>query len=149
MKRDIFINNIEKFIDEVALENIDETYIRSRYKGVDGKNGIYMLYDQNNVVVYVGRVGNGKQTSFCHRMYDHGTGAHKNEYWFGECKKFKIKRFPKAKARDLQVIERLMIYKKGQPKYNDIANKQEPDYEDIFQRVGVPNGKIRKTKAEK
>ena len=122
MKRDTFIEEIENCIDSSKIELVDQEYIKANYKGDSGKNGIYFLYNSKGTVIYIGMVGNTARTSFYHRMYGHGMGAHKNKHWFRKCAKFRFKRFPTATKEDLRVIERLMIFRKGQPKYNDIGD---------------------------
>lgn len=83
------------------------------------KNGIYFLYNKDDIIIYVGKFGKGNDTSFYHRMYRHGDGAHCNKPWFNKVEKFKVKEFPKLDDKELSQVERLMIYAKGQPAFND------------------------------
>ena len=53
------------------------------------------------------------------RMYKNGNSAHYNKPWFSEVKKFRFKSFSKLDKEELILIERLMIYKNNQPRYND------------------------------
>lgn len=143
MKRDTFMEEIEAYIDSCAIEEVDQNYIKTHYGKDKGKGGIYFLYNDSNQIIYIGMVSNAESTSFYRRMYGHGTGAHKNKHWFNECKKFRFKKFPTATKNDLRVIERMMIFRKGQPKYNDIG---EIIYKfgDIAARIkkGEKHGKI-------
>lgn len=141
MTRVSFMEEIEAYIDSSKMETVDPCYIKAKYKCDGAKNGIYFLYDDNDQIIYVGKISNAEKTSFYHRMYGHGTGAHKNEHWFKECKKFRFKKFPLATETDLRVIERLMIFQKGQPKYNDIG-RIIYSLDEIFARVkeGEVNG---------
>lgn len=128
MNREDFIKIVETKIEDEHVMDIDKDYITENYK--TSKNGIYFLYDDKDVVIYIGKVGNGKQTSFYHRMYGHGNGAHFKKGWFSEVKKFRFKSFQKLKNNELRQIERLMIYAKNQPIYNDIIIS-ENDFEAI------------------
>ena len=134
MNRDCFIDKIEKIIEASQLRTVSKDDIKQSYKGDSGKNGIYFLYNNNDEVIYVGIAGNGDSTSFFHRMYGHGNRAHEKDPWFSECKKYRFCSFPRALNEDLRVMERLMIFKKGQPKYNDIG-KITYDFDDILSRI--------------
>lgn len=114
----------EKFMDIVKLNiemehtyDVDKYFITQNYK--KAKNGIYFLYDQYGIVIYVGMTGNSKTASFYSRMYGNGNSAHCNKPWFSEVKKFVFKSFSKLDKKELILIERLMIYKNNQPRYND------------------------------
>ena len=134
MDRDCFMDRIVKIIESSQLRTVLKDDIKQRFQGDLGKNGIYFLYNDNDKVIYVGYAGNGDSTSFFHRMYGHGNSAHDKEYWFSECKKYRFCSFPHMRNEDLRVIERLMIFKKGQPKYNDIG-KITYDFDDILSRI--------------
>ena len=122
MNREQFIEIIKQEIENESLLNIDKDYITKNYK--TAKGGIYFLYNDNDVVIYVGKVGNGKHTSFYKRMYGHGNSAHCNKPWFNQAKKFRFKKFPNLINEEILKIERLMIYAKNQPIYNDIIISQ-------------------------
>ena len=135
MTRELFMAKLEKIIETSPIEAISKNALKQKYKGDNGKNGIYFLYNEKEEIIYIGKVGNGLVTSFYHRLYGHGNGAHKNTQWFQkECSKYRFKRFPNATDDDLRVIERLMIFKKGQPQYNDIG-KIIYKFEDIVTRI--------------
>lgn len=123
MNREEFIKIVEKEIEIEPIYNKDKTYITKNCKNY--KNGIYLLYNKDNKVIYVGKVGDGPETSFYHRMYKNGNSAHCNKPWFNEVEKFRFKSFPKLKCDELKKIERLMIYAKNQPIYNDIYISEE------------------------
>ncbi|MBM7453812.1 hypothetical protein JN09_001145 [Acholeplasma morum] len=113
--KETLINLIEA---EPFIQKID--IISGKY-GVNSeyKNGIYFLYDKDEQVVYIGKVGNGKSTSLYSRLTGHGSGSHKVEYWWKEIVKCKFKSFQDLTNRELNQIERLAINKKG-PKFNDV-----------------------------
>lgn len=117
MTRELFMSKLEKIIENSPIEATSKDIIKQKYKGENGKNGIYFLYNEKQEIIYIGKVGNGLVTSFYHRLYGHGNGAHKNTQWFqNECSQYRFRRFPNATDDDLRVIERLMIFRKGQPK---------------------------------
>lgn len=118
MNREEFIKIIEEKIESESIYDKDKTYITENYK--NSKNGIYFLYDKNNKVIYVGKAGDGSDTSFYHRMYKNGNSAHCNKPWFNEVEMFRFKSFPNLTDKELRKIERLMIYAKNQPIYNDV-----------------------------
>lgn len=128
LNRETLIDKIKLKIEEEPIHDISHDYIASKYK--DKKNGIYFLYDENDIVIYVGKCGGGKTTSFYHRMYLHGNGAHCNKDWFKYAKKFRFKTFPNLESKVLSKVERLMIYAMNQPIYNDCYITEE-DYEII------------------
>lgn len=117
MDREKFATIVKAKIEEEQIHDNKKDFIKQNYSAA--KKGIYFLYNDDNDVIYVGMVGDGKNTSFYHRMYAHGNGAHCKKAWFNEVKKFRFKSFPSIKKSELVLIERLMIYKNKQPKYND------------------------------
>ncbi len=117
---------LRKEITERVLELVESTNfidiatITSKDHNKDEfKNGLYFLYNESNEVVYVGKVGNGPTTSLYHRLIGHGSGAHKNAYWWKEVYKCKFYRFVGLDDKEILQIERLSIFGKSQPKYND------------------------------
>lgn len=132
MDREALINTIKLQIEEEPIHEINKTFISSNF--ADKKNGIYLLYDENSIVRYVGKCGNGKCTSFYHRIYAHGSGAHCKKEWFRTIKKFRFKTFPDLDSQLLNKVERLMIYAYGQPAYNDCCITEE-DYEAIASKL--------------
>ena len=135
MDRQSLILEIEAIIDAQPQKENSKPQIIKDYQGIDGKNGIYFLYNSDNEVIYVGKVGRGESTSFAHRMYLHGTGAHCHKPWFTECRAFRFKAFPNLSEEDLRVIERLMIHKKNQPIYNDGIPTMPSEFDIIFQKI--------------
>lgn len=119
MSREELIDKVKELIEKERAYKVKKDFINQKCDCQDFKNGIYFLYDKHDVVVYVGMVGNGEQTSFAHRMYKHGSGAHCNKPWFQEVEKFRFKSFPRLNEEKLEKIERLMIYAKNQPIFND------------------------------
>ena len=132
MDREKFIKIVEEKIESENINKKDKEDIKKNYK--QAKNGIYFLYDKNEKVIYVGKVGNGENTSFYDRMYGHGGGAHCNKSWFKEVEKFKFKSFPNLEDDELIKIERLMIYAKNQPIYNDVIISQD-DFITILNKI--------------
>lgn len=117
MTREELMNKIKTIIEKEPMHDMNRDYITSNFK--DKKNGIYFLYNQKKTVIYVGKCGNGINTSFYHRMYGHGYGAHCKKKWFKCAKKFRFKAFPNLDKDKLKKVERLMIYANNQPIYND------------------------------
>lgn len=136
MNREALINILKMQIEEEPIYEIDKKFISSNY--ADKKNGIYLLYDDNSIVRYVGKCGNGQYTSFYHRIYTHGSGAHCKKDWFKNIKKFRFKVFPDLDSQLLNKVERLMIYAYGQPAYKDCCITAE-DYETIASKRYVYN----------
>ena len=103
-----------------AEDSIPIGDVCERIHGKDGyKNGIYCILDENNNVIYVGMVSNAKNTSLNKRIYEHGSGAHKNKPWFDEASAVRFHRFEKWDVNQLRIAERLVIKHYGQPIYND------------------------------
>lgn len=117
MDRETFMNIVKGIIEKEPIYNVDKNFITQNYK--NAKNGIYFLYDKDDIVIYVGMTGDGKTASFYSRIYKNGNSAHCNKPWFSEVKKFRFKSFSRLEKEELILIERLMIYKNNQPIYND------------------------------
>lgn len=119
MDRDDFMNIVKGKIEKEPIYDVEKEFITKNYKDAD--NGIYFLYNDDGIVIYVGMTGKDKTSSFYMRMYGNGNSAHCcNKPWSTEIKKFRFKSFPNLNKKELKVIERLMIYKNNQPIYNDI-----------------------------
>ena len=82
------------------------------------KQGLYFLYEDSNQPVYIGKIGDFKNTSLYSRLIGHGSGAHNKEFWFKAIKKCKFKSITGLDNKQLFQIERLAISAKN-PKYND------------------------------
>lgn len=121
MEREQFIIEISKMFEQIELQKVSKAQIKTHHSGANGRPGIYFLYNGKKQIIYIGKVGAGNNTSFYARLYGHGSGAHCNKPWFSKCKHYKFKQFLHATNEDLSVIERLMIYGQGQPRYNDIG----------------------------
>lgn len=134
MNREKLIKKIKAEIEKESIYDIDKNFITSNY--ADKKNGIYILYDEKEIVIYVGKCGNGKSTSFYHRIYGHGSGAHCKKEWFKDIKKFRFKEFSDLDSKLLSKVERLMIYAYGQPAYNDCCITA-GDYEAIASNLKI------------
>lgn len=132
MNREEFMNIVKEKIEEEPILDVDKAFISENCK--ECKNGIYLLYDMDNIVIYIGITANGNTASFYSRMYGNGNSAHCNKIWFSKVKKFRFKKFSRLDKRELVLIERLMIYKYNQPIYND-GLKVVSDYEAIENKL--------------
>ncbi len=132
MDRETFADMVKAEIEKQQIYYNQKDFIKQNYS--NSKKGIYFLYNKNNDVIYVGMVGEGKSTSFYHRMYLHGNGAHCKKIWFNEVEKFRFKIFPNKKKREIFLILILMIYKNKQPKYNDRILVMK-DYKEILNKI--------------
>lgn len=134
MEREQFIIEISKIFEQTKAQKICKEQIKTLHSGAKGQSGIYFLYNEKKQIIYIGKVGTGMNTSFYARLYGHGSGAHCKKSWFSECKYYKFKQFPNATKDDISIIERLMIYGQGQPRYNDIGQIS-VEYSDTLARV--------------
>ena len=109
-------------IDELmkAESFIDINKVNSKSYGTktNFKLGLYYLYDKNDEIIYIGKVGSGGRTSFYSRMIGHGNGAHIKQKWYKEVVKCKFHRFDNFNDSEIELLERLAI-QKHQPKHND------------------------------
>lgn len=97
---------------------------RTDYNGKDFKNGLYFVYDKKNVVIYVGKISNAKNTSLYMRFVGHGAGAHKNDAWYKTAKKVQFMQFAAMDNEMLELAERLVILFK-RPSRNDADTSEE------------------------
>ena len=84
------------------------------------KNGLYFLYDESDCLIYIGKVGEYKNTSLRDRLVGHGDGSHQKLHskWYNEIRMGRFFKFKDLDELELTIIERVAIrYKK--PKYND------------------------------
>lgn len=111
-------NKIDELVD--AEIDIDKQKVDSQSHGTktNFKLGLYYLYDKNDEIIYIGKVGSGNQTSFYSRMKGHGSGAHIKQKWYNEIVKCKFHRFDNFNDFEIELLERLAIQKHC-PKYND------------------------------
>lgn len=97
---------------------------RKDYNGKDFKNGLYFVYDKKDVVIYVGKISNAKNTSLYMRFVGHGAGAHKNDAWYTTAKKVQFMQFAAMDDEMLELAERLVILFK-RPSRNDADTSEE------------------------
>jgi hypothetical protein len=97
---------------------------RKDYNGNDFKNGLYFVYDKKDVVIYVGKISNAKNTSLYMRFVGHGAGAHKNDAWYKTAKKVQFMQFAAMDNEMLELAERLVILFK-RPSRNDADTSEE------------------------
>ena len=109
---------IDKLIDTKDFIYIGEVNSKSHGTKTSFKLGLYYLYDANDKIIYIGKVGSGDQTSFYSRMIGHGSGAHTKQEWYTEVAKCKFHRFDNFNDSEIELLERLAI-QKHHPKYND------------------------------
>lgn len=85
------------------------------------RQGIYFLYNSENVIVYVGKIGTGASTSLYHRMSGHGSGAHKKQDWYvNDVCNGKYLNLPNMDDFEIEVIERICIqFNPNTDNYND------------------------------
>ena len=131
MDRENFIKIVEKKIESENINTKDKKYIEKNYK--QAKNGIYFLYDKNEKVIYVGKVGNGKSTSFMIECMDMVMELIVIKHGLMKLKSLNLK-FPNLEDDELIKIERLMIYAKNQPIYNDVIISQD-DFTTILNKI--------------
>jgi hypothetical protein len=103
----------EKTISKKEMENSEFCGRESIYK-----KGLYFLYNFQNEVIYVGKIGEGSCTSLYDRMVGQGEGAHNKENWYKYVSYGKFHPFDVSED-ELKIIERLAIFGMGQPIYND------------------------------
>ena len=115
---------IDKLIDTKDFIYIGEVNSKSHGTKTSFKLGLYYLYDANDKIIYIGKVGSGDQTSFYSRMIGHGNGAHKAQDWYNEVVKCKFYRFDIFNDSEIELLERLSI-QKHHPKYNDKDLREE------------------------
>lgn len=97
---------IDKLIDTKDFIYIGEVNSKSHGTKTSFKLGLYYLYDANDKIIYIGKVGSGDQTSFYSRMIGHGSGAHTKQEWYKEVKKCKFHRFASFNDSEIELLER-------------------------------------------
>ena len=123
MTREEAIKTIRELVEKEAFLSKTD-WENKRQCGTDNhKKGLYFLYNKEKDCIYVGKVGDGLFTSFYHRMYGHGWGAHKRQPWYENVVYAKWHKFDLTGDK-LALIERLAIVGMGQPVYNDICTDQ-------------------------
>lgn len=146
MKRDEFakkiISEVEK-TKKITKNNMED----SKQYGV-GKNslnecgsrqGVYFLYNSDDKIIYIGKVGTGKRTSLYQRMKGHGGGAHSQQSWYNEVEYGKYKIFDKLNDSEIEIIERVCIlYNRNKHNYND-KFFNDNDLDVINKKINVAN----------
>jgi len=87
------MNDIENLQAQVirlveSTSYIEKSKITSANHGVNttSKQGLYFLYEDDSEPVYIGKIGNYKSTSLYSRLIGHGSGSHKEEFWYSKIK---------------------------------------------------------------
>ena len=127
MNKKIFYKKImrkikkQPFIFKRDMENISKYGNVANAYNIQGcRQGIYFLYNSAKKIIYIGKVGTGESTSLYHRMFGHGSGAHKSEGWYEEVEYGKYIVFEKLNDFELSIVERLCIkYNPNKDNYND------------------------------
>ena len=111
-------DKIDELMKTESFIDINKVNSKSYGTNTNFKLGLYYLYDKNDEIIYIGKVGSGGQTSFYSRMIGHGSGAHNKQEWYKEVVKCKFHRFDNFNDSEIELLERLAIQKHC-PKYND------------------------------
>lgn len=111
-------DKIDELMNQENFIGIDEVNSKIYGTKTKFKRGLYYLYDKDYGIIYIGKIGNRKGTSFYSRMFGHGGGAHKKQSWYKEVVKCKFHRFDNFNDSEIELLERLAI-QKHQPNYND------------------------------
>ena len=97
MNKKIFYRKIMRKIKKQPIifkrdmENISKYGNVANAYNIQGcRQGIYFLYNSAKKIIYIGKVGTCESTSLYHRMFGHGSGAHKSEGWYEEVEYGKI-----------------------------------------------------------
>lgn len=108
--------------DEIPLKDLEDA---KKYSTPAYKMGLYFLFTEDNICVYVGKVGDGDNTSLYHRMVGHGNGSHRDQdkRWYNKISYGKWHQFD-VSGKELDLLERLAIFGMGQPIYNDVDSDQ-------------------------
>jgi len=121
MSRELLIERVIELVEsETAISK--SNLINSSFCGrtTDYRQGIYFLYNTKKDVIYVGKVGSKLNTSLYDRMYGNGPiASHQGDVWWNEVEEGRFHRFSDLNDQQILQIERLAIFGKGQPIYND------------------------------
>lgn len=104
----------EPYIDKSDMEN-SSIYGRS----TSYKNGLLFLFDACDELIYISKVGTGKDTSVYDRLVGHGSGGLNEKCWYPEIVKgkfLKLEKFEKFEVRDLEQIKQVAV-KYMHPRY--------------------------------
>ena len=78
------------------------------------------MYNKDNKIIYVGKVGNGKGTSLYHRIKGNSNAAHCKKSWYAKVEYGKFHRFENLNNSQLEIVERICIqFNKNVDNYND------------------------------
>ena len=127
MDREEFTKKVIEKIKKLEKISKDDMECSSKYgRGLNAFNdekhrqGIYFLYNSNNQIIYIGKVGTGCSTSLYDRMIGHGSGAHNKQEWYKEVEYGKYIIFKHLNDSEIEIVERLCImYNPHKDNYND------------------------------
>ena len=127
MDRETFCKKIIEKIEKLEKISKNDMECSSKYgRGLKAFNdekhrqGIYFLYNSNDQIIYIGKVGTGCSTSLYDRMSGHGSGAHNKQQWYKEVVYGKYIIFKHLNDSEIEIVERLCIVCNPNKKnYND------------------------------
>lgn len=122
MKKDELIKVIcaavlkEPNLTKAEMESSPKCGRTTLYKG-----GLYFLYDDQDEIIYIGKIGDTSETSLYDRVFGHTSGSHRvqDSRWYPFVKYGKFHRFSGLNDDELYIIERLAIAGMNHPIYND------------------------------
>ena len=107
-----FSESISEYIESRLSNKIDISYIKNtsgKTKSADAclkkGNFIYYIYNEKDELIYIGETG----TSVKNRLFNHGSGAHKNKQWFRQAEYIKYYKDLKMTQNIRKLIERALI----------------------------------------
>lgn len=119
------IKTVCKLVEQGTKLSKEEFECRSKCHDSKFQCGLYFLYDEKDVCIYVGMVGNKKTASLYMRMVGNGKDSHSSADWYSLVKYAKWHKFNNLTDEDIEYIERLAIIGMNQPVYNDKHTDQE------------------------
>ena len=127
MDRETFWKKIIEKIEKLEKISKNDMECSSKYgRGLKAFNddehrqGIYFLYNSNNQIIYIGKVGTGCSTSLYDRMSGHGSGAHNKQKWYKEVEYGKYIIFKHLNDSEIEIVERLcIVWNPNKDNYND------------------------------
>lgn len=117
------INEKVKLLSKIPVAEMEDSTKYGRGKKAayhKNRQGLYFLYNADDKIIYIGKVGPGKRTSLFHRMKGHGSGAHNKQKWYKEVKYGHYINLPNLNIDELEKLERICIQcNENHNNYND------------------------------
>ena len=120
MERSKLANKLLRIISEGDEIRPAEILRFTKYRREPYTHGIYLLYDVEDHIIYVGQLKGVDSSSLYQRFYGQGEKSHRYKRWFGEIAYLKFKLLDRIYDKHLDIVERLVILAAGQPIYNDV-----------------------------